>query len=225
MADGWTQTEVEAIVRDYFDMLSKELHGIPFKKSEHRIALLDTIPRSAGSIEYKHQNISAVLLELGMPFIAGYKPAKNYQRKVLPDAVLDYVIAHPEIQQQMSADVDADVAIPTVDDILGTLVQPPEPRTSPEPTMRARDNRKSVPVDYLAREASNRSLGAAGEQFVMNYEKARLLFAGKDSLSDRIEQVSVTESDAAGYDIRSYWTSPEAVDTSQPQSSRIIGTT
>lgn len=58
--------------------------------------------------------------------------------------------------------------------------------------------------DYLAREAANSRLGAAGEAFVLNYEKARLLHAGKDSLSDRIEHVSATEGDGAGYDIRSF---------------------
>jgi hypothetical protein len=203
MSDAWLETEVRAIVEDYFDMLVKELTGTAYKKSEHRSVLLGQIDRSAGSIEYKHQNISAVLLDLGMPHIPGYKPAKNYQKKILPDVVMDHLITHPMIQNQMQADVDADAVIPSVDDILSSLVAAPEPAQprNPAPKAPVRPPRR---VDYLAREAANTKLGAAGETFVLNYEKARLLHAGKDNLSDRIEHVSAPEGDGAGFDIRSF---------------------
>ena len=39
---------------------------------------------------------------------------------------------------------------------------------------------------------------------MMNYERARLTAAGKENLIERIEQVSITEGDGAGYDIHSY---------------------
>ena len=203
MGTAWTEDEVTAIVDDYFSMLRLELQGIPYRKSEHRNALMQRVQRSSGSIEYKHQNISAVLLDLSMPFIPGYKPAKNYQRKVLPEAVLDYLLANPEIQQLMSDDVEAEARIPSVDDILQSLVEPPTPHVPKDKPNTIRRNFKTR-IDYLAREASNRSLGAAGEEFVLNYEAARLLYAGKDALAERIEQVSDTVGDSAGYDIRSY---------------------
>lgn len=203
MSSAWTEEEVVAIVDDYFEMLKLELQGIPYKKSDHRNDLLRSVERSPGSIEYKHQNISAVLLDLSMPFIPGYKPAKNYQRKVLPDVVLDYLLKHPEIQSLMSKDVEAEANTPSVDDILKSLVEAPEPHIRQEkPTVL--QQRPARRIDYLAREAANQSLGAAGEEFVLNYEAARLLHAGKDALADRIEQVSATVGDSAGYDIRSY---------------------
>jgi len=203
MSEAWSEREVHAIVDDYFDMLALEFIGAPYKKSEHRSNLLKLIDRSAGSIEYKHQNISAVLLELGMPFISGYKPAKNYQRKVLPDIVLEYLLENPDIQNLMSADVDSDALTPSVDDILKVMVEAPEPKI---PTDKPLQLKRKPPhkINYLAREATNSSLGAAGEQFVIHYETARLLYAGKDNLSDRIEQVSETVGDCAGYDIRSF---------------------
>lgn len=200
MSINWSEAEVRAIVEDYFDMLSLEMQGLPYKKSEHRNALRQTVQRSPGSIEYKHQNISAILLDLSMPFIPGYKPARNYQRKVLPDVVLEYLLEHPEIQQRMSVDVDAVASIPSVEDILNSLVEPPPPQEASERTVRLRPTK----IDYLAREASNRSLGAAGEAFVINYEKARLLHAGRDNLADQIEHVSATIGDHLGYDIKSY---------------------
>ena len=58
--------------------------------------------------------------------------------------------------------------------------------------------------DYLEREARNQQLGEAGELFVINFERARLMRAEKASLADRIEQVSATEGPSAGFDIRSF---------------------
>jgi hypothetical protein len=53
MARDWSEFEVEAVVTDSFAMLLKTAH-------RHALArLLDD--RSEGSIEFKHQNISAVL--------------------------------------------------------------------------------------------------------------------------------------------------------------------
>ena len=75
-------------------MLAKEFAGQPLNKSEHRRALQDRIDRGEGSIEYKHQNISAVLVGLGETWIVGYRPAFNYQR-ALEDAVLRWLAGHP----------------------------------------------------------------------------------------------------------------------------------
>jgi hypothetical protein len=89
----WSRDEVDLIVADYFNMLKAELAGRPYSKAEHRRALQPLLGgRSESSIEFKHQNISAVLVGMGLPYIEGYKPAKNYQRAVLPQAIEDYLI-------------------------------------------------------------------------------------------------------------------------------------
>lgn len=202
MSNAWSEKEVQAIVDDYFDMLALELQGLSYKKSDHRNRLLNSINRSPGSIEYKHQNISAVLLDLGMPYISGYKPARNYQKKVLPDIILDYLISNPQLTSMVELDVASAAVIPSVQTILDAMVTPPEHRIAEEtPEYSQRPMKR---INYLAREANNASLGAAGEEFVINYEKARLIHAGKDNLSDRIEQVSVTKGDGEGYDILSF---------------------
>jgi len=59
-------------------------------------------------------------------------------------------------------------------------------------------------VNYLEREAQNQRLGDAGEQFVINFERSRLIHAGKEALAERVEQVSVTVGPSAGFDIRSF---------------------
>ena len=75
MANHWSDSEVEAAVADYFRMLQLELTGRKYNKTEHRRALMEQLnDRSDGSVELKHQNISAVLIEMGIPYIDGYKP-------------------------------------------------------------------------------------------------------------------------------------------------------
>ncbi len=75
----WSSAELDLIVADYFAMLKEEQAGQTIRKTEHRRALKAQIPRSDGSIEFKHQNISAVLTQLGLPRIRGYVPAWNFQ--------------------------------------------------------------------------------------------------------------------------------------------------
>ena len=68
------------MVADYFAMLSDNISARRYSKAEHRSALLPLLNnRSEGSVEFKHQNISAVLKGLGEDWIPGYKPAFNFQ--------------------------------------------------------------------------------------------------------------------------------------------------
>src|SRR5687767_1465654 len=76
----WSPAEVAATVADYLAMLQHELRDEPYNKRQHNRDLQCVLRgRSAGAIEFKHQNISAVLSELGLRYIGGYKPRGNYQ--------------------------------------------------------------------------------------------------------------------------------------------------
>lgn len=84
MPASWTGEEVAAIVADYFTMLAAELLGQEYSKAEHRRNLARLLnSRTNAAIELKHQNISAVLIELGLPYIEGYKPLHNYQQSAV----------------------------------------------------------------------------------------------------------------------------------------------
>ena len=64
----WSLGEVEATVADYFEMLGAELSGAAYNKTNHRRLLARRLrDRSHASIEFKHANISAVLIDLGFP--------------------------------------------------------------------------------------------------------------------------------------------------------------
>src|SRR5688572_22650274 len=94
MAEDWSRNEVELIVADYFTMLNMELSRRSYNKTVFRQGLLPLLnSRSEGSIEFKHQNISAVLANMGLPYIKGYKPRSNYQQ-LLEEAVAQYLFAN-----------------------------------------------------------------------------------------------------------------------------------
>lgn len=209
MANHWSESEVQAAVEDYFDMLRLELTGLRYNKTQHRHALMAQLNhRSDGSVELKHQNISAVLIEMGIPYIDGYKPRTNYQRTLLPGVVTDYLKQHPDLQTLFANDSQTTPQTPTVHDLLAAMEAPPtlEARHTPgvaEPPAIY----NPTGINYLELEARNQSLGEAGEQFVLNFERARLIHAGKEALAERVEQVSTTVGPSAGFDIRSFDTS------------------
>ena len=127
MNQDWSRSEVEATVADYFDMLQRELSGLDYNKTEHRRrlgVLLDN--RSDGAVERKHQNISAILIELGFAYISGYKPLSNYQQ-LLFEVVSDRLAASTDLQEILRTQVTKPAVVPTVDDILSALVDPPKP--------------------------------------------------------------------------------------------------
>jgi hypothetical protein len=77
--DEWSDAELSATVDAYLGYLADEGAGLtPSKKALREQLLAGPLSgRTAGSYEYRMQNISAVLEKLGRPWIDGYKPAGN----------------------------------------------------------------------------------------------------------------------------------------------------
>jgi hypothetical protein len=204
VATDWSREEVEATVADYFAMLEAELAGTPFDKTEHRRQLFPLLDaRSEGSIEFKHQNISAVLIALGFPYISGYKPRSNYQR-LLYEVVSDRLSANRGLVALAEADADRVIAVPMAEDILKALTDPPKPTISAPRASEQLRQHLPRPINYLEREARNSALGLAGEEFVINYERARLISIRREALASKIEHVSKNRGDGEGFDILSF---------------------
>lgn len=207
MAEDWSPEEVSATVADYFAMLDCELRGESYNKRDHNRRLQEMLRgRSAGAIEFKRANISAVLIELGFPYIDGYKPRGNYQ-ELLKDEVsarLDgdlHLVRATEAIVQATAD-----AVPAIQSIDEVLVPAP---IRERDRSRVYERRVTMPpprkgINYLEREAQNSSLGLAGEKFALDVEHRRLWEAGERRLAERIEHVSLTRGDGLGYDIHSF---------------------
>src|SRR5262249_49780248 len=162
----WSGDEVRLAVADYFAMLGKELLGKPFNKSEHRTALRAQLAgRSDGSVEFKHANISAVLVGLGLPYIEGYKPRGNFQ-SLLAQEVETYLAGRPDYLQQLADGpvVSPEKAPATSFDAPNSLFEgPPEGIILPEPG-KPWVTRRPRRVDFAERDATNRLLGKLGEE-------------------------------------------------------------
>ncbi len=205
MPGKWSQEEVEAIVSNYFTMFSLELRREPYNKAAHRRNVIQLLnQRSEGAIERKHQNISAILMEFGYPYIFGYKPLGNYQ-SLLYEVVADRISSDSGFSVIVQQAVEEPASIPTVEDLLSRKEFPPKPYKSVPTVERSEPLRRVRPaINYLEREAHNASLGRAGEEFVLNFERARLIGLGQESLADRVEHIALTQGDGAGFDIRSF---------------------
>ena len=149
------------MVADYFDMLQKELLAVSFSKIEYRSRLKPRLQgRSDGSIEFKHQNISAVLVKRELPYIDGYEPRANYQT-LLADEVEAYLHAHSgyfdaiaegERLNPRTVPVPTDVAVEQL------FVSPPEQMIVPILATRPRLSRRGRKIDFARRDAENRWL-------------------------------------------------------------------
>lgn len=200
----WSRAEVEAIVEDYLSMLASELAGTPYNKTTHRQSLKALLQdRSDASIEFKHANISAALLDHGFRPIDGYKPRFNYQ-SLLMTVLGEQLNKRPELFALAAADADRPMVVPEVEDILAILTERPQPRPEPHKVTEPAVPIIRLPTNYIEREARNQSLGNAGELFVLNFERARLIHAGKESLASKIKHTAKVEGDHAGYDILSF---------------------
>jgi hypothetical protein len=194
----WSDWEVDAIVADYVSMLMDEIAGTHFNKSDHRRALQTLTGREPGSIERKHQNISAVLERLGMPFIRGYKPLAHFQNALL-DAVERYLTAKGELILQFISTAPNLVA--ESPDLWIGPVPEIDPKEPSEPERLRQLIRKFDPAE---RDARNRSLGRCGEELVFLREQRWLRAHGQADLARKVEWTSEVRGDGAGYDIRSF---------------------
>jgi len=201
MALDWTDIEIKLIVEDYFSMLRAELAGQSYSKTNYRRALSPLLNgRSEGSIEFKHQNISAVLARLGQPFIKGYLPRYNYQ-KVLEDRVLDYLIGNRDIEKDFYMFSEKEVQMP--DKVIYENFIVDAPAIGEIKEERKSYTRNPIKVNYLEKEQNNRKLGEKGEEFILDFEKWELRRIGKDNLADRVIWIAKEEGDGAGFDILS----------------------
>ncbi|MBM7766589.1 hypothetical protein [Glutamicibacter nicotianae] len=79
---GWGDQELEVLISEYFEMLRAELNGNSYVKRRHNEVVVNLTGRTASSVEFKFCNLSAVLIDLGLPYIRGYKPRSNYQKRL-----------------------------------------------------------------------------------------------------------------------------------------------
>jgi hypothetical protein len=201
MSNGpWTDEENDLIVADYFAMLVDDLAGRPFNKSASYRQLTDRINRSAKAIEYKHQNVSAVLKALGETWLTGLAPAFNFQGS-LEHAVLRWLNSHPEWVLRTPTAHPPSGMCEEAQIWIGT---PPTLSNQPPPQELDQMLHIARKFDVAGRDERNRALGRAGEERVLAHERASLRTEGRDDLARKVRWVSEEDGDGAGYDIESF---------------------
>lgn len=200
MAEGpWTDDENNRIVADYFAMLADDVAGRPYNKAERNRNLQQQLGRTRTSIEYKHQNISAVLKALGEDWVWGYKPAFNFQASLL-DAVVRWLEANPRwIIRKMP------VVASQMDDAPALYIGPPPTLSNEPPPLELEQTlRIARKFDVAGRDERNRVLGKAGEERILAHERSLLIQHGRSDLARKVRWVSQEDGDGAGYDIASF---------------------
>ena len=198
----WSDGENDFIVADYFEMLIKDLADRPYVKAEHNRTLQALIGRSRSSIEFKHQNISAVLKGMGEVWLTGYPPAFNFQQS-LEDAVMRWLECNPAWAVRPPA--NRALAPTAMAEAAMRWVGPPPTRSNaPPPVELDRLSGVAARFDAAGRDARNRALGKAGEERVLRHEHAALQSAGHHDLARQIRWVAHLDGDGAGYDIASF---------------------
>jgi hypothetical protein len=203
----WTDLENDLIVADYFEMLALDQAALPFNKSERRRNLLSLLQdRSEGSIEFKHANISAVMQILGQDIVTGYLPRFNIQMPLV-----DAVIRHLDGSQmalsrprEYPKDMQTSSRFGVSEEATLWIGPPPTHKNEPPPIKLDFMLAIARKYDVAERDASNRSLGFAGEERVFMNERANLKAHGRNDLVKQIRWTSQEDGDGAGYDIASF---------------------
>lgn len=179
-------------------MLALDLKGEAFVKAHRNEELQRLTGRSKGSIEFKHQNISAVMARLGLPWLRGYKPMSNFQ-EALVAGVERFLAIHPPAT--IAPTPIAKIGFSEGDQLF--IERPPLVANDDEP---APEQLKRLvrKFDPAARDARNRALGRAGEERVLQSEIARLRNEGRSDLADQVRWVADLDGDGAGFDVRSF---------------------
>lgn len=200
----WTQFEVEAAVGAYVEMLDMERRGQRYAKVDIVRGLRAIMPaRSHAAIEYKFSNVSAILDELGLPWIDGYKPQSNYQQD-LRRAVLARLSGNRWISDGFTAYQSSALPPAQARPLATTDVLVPPPSA---PTTNRRRSSVSLTVGPVSalRDFQTKELGNAGEEWVVALERAELTRAGRSDLARRVEWTAREVGDGTGYDVASFF--------------------
>jgi hypothetical protein len=187
----WSEQEVELLVAIYFAMLEAELSGRPYSKAEHNASLRPLLDnRSKASVEFKHQKVSAALVDMGLPYIEGYRPARNYQKTLLPRAIQAYLDRRPTffdgldngpiLSPKALSPVHESVSIDSV------FVERPEIKWAVNAAEKPWLSRRGRRADFANRDARDRDLGMLGD-----YRILREIGRGGMGVVYEAEQVSL----------------------------------
>lgn len=179
-------------------MLKNDIANVPYVKAQHNRVVQAATGRSKGSIEFKFQNISAVLRRFGLPWVTGYVPMENFQRALL--LTLEQVFSNPK---NNVFEIFEPSPVQGLSDAKQLFIQAPPERSLNTPVTNKELERLVRKFDPAARDERNRKLGRNGEELVLNFERLRL-WEERPDLAKKVRWVSEEDGDGAGFDILSF---------------------
>lgn len=199
----WSAAERAGAVALYLRMLSMHIRGeVPRQRELFGAFSAEYPARNVNSIKNKIYNVSACFAALELPYLENLTPRFNFQRDLLDDvqaaAAKNFELLD-ELARLPSRRIGASLVESGHD-----LVVPPPSLTADAERFMGRARLQRAPIDFVAREQANVALGLAGEEWVVSYERRRLVGAGRADLAERVRHVSVLDGDGAGFDVRSF---------------------
>lgn len=138
-----------------------------------------------------------------MPFIDGYKPARNYQVE-LKRAVLARLQGSRRFAETLASYGTAPrSAEPEILRLRDVIVEPPRGRASSKTD---RGLQLTQGEWGALRDSQLRAIGEAGERWVVGLERAELTATGRPDLAERVEWTSKVRGDGLGFDVSSFET-------------------
>lgn len=217
--DNWSQEESEFICDYYIKELKKYLTKKGFKKQvEAKSYLMKALLKTSKAVRLKLHHISSILVNSDLPYLEYFKPIPRAEidlidwneTKVLKNILLDkfneplfvelLTTISDRTEYEITVSTDTQIETPPEDDVFEHL------KNIEQPSLRIRTK-----INYVEREIRNTKLGEAGENWVMNFEKQRLISIGKEYLASQIVWASKEIGDGLGFDIISFNSSGDKI--------------
>jgi 5-methylcytosine-specific restriction protein A len=196
----WTDVELEAAVDAYLSMLRDQAAGKSFNKAEINRKLREGPlgERSASSVEFRMQNISATLAELCLGRVAGYPPAKNVGTAV-QDKIRSLLEKKGVVSKDDYSPSDDDSEIQARVRRLRNVIQDGSPRGNPNPQKTTvngtRFSRVPLIIAFVLKEAQGKCEGCGspapfngpdGDPFFEVHHVLPLAQGGSDSVENAV---------------------------------------
>ncbi len=166
-ARDWSLDECEQTALAYFKCLQHKIRGEKFNRDAACAEVASQIGRTKGAVDYKFQNIDAILLEHDLPRLNN-AVASNVQR------LLRFVVMDVLTQNK---DAFSEIPLVTAEPVNLKDIFVPVPHIGvSKPTSDDQDGANRVVVlDFARLDAENRKLGKKGEEWVLVLERRRLI--------------------------------------------------
>jgi hypothetical protein len=156
---GWPLIQCETTADAYFQCLKAKLSGRSFNRQQMIRQVADQIKRSEGAVDFKFQNIDAILYEAEQPRL-GKAIASEYQK------LLKYVVLDP-LAKRVAKLLDARILVVATESD-NVVVSPP----SISPTTDNDRLQRAVKIDFAVKEDRNRSVGLAEKSSLLSSRRS-----------------------------------------------------